>query len=314
MTPNRPALDGSDEPDRRPGWDGRPGCDGPGGRPGPEDTAYLRHRGLVFYLAYDITGSVADAEDVTQGVYLRWRAAGDAVRDPRAWLARVATNLAIDRLRARREVPYPGEWLPEPIVESDESETRALRAEEVSMALLVVLETLSPLERASFLLVDVFRFSSVEAAEMLERTPEAVRQLLSRARRRLAQSGPRRQVSSAEHREVVERFLAAARAGDLSALTSLVGTDVVLHSDGGGVVSAARKPIVGRDNVVRFLVGLAGQHVGRFDLEPRLVNGSLGWLLWLDGNLDQVVGCHVEDGVITRIFLQRNPTKLRTDV
>lgn len=296
-------------PDRRGGADAASGVGGQADSNTPGDDAdYLQHRRLVFSLAYDVTGSVADAEDVAQGVYERWRRRGGSARDPRAWLARAATNLAIDKLRARREVPYPGQWLPEPIVA--DSNDQAVRADEVSMALLVVLETLTPLERAAFLLVDVFGFSTLETGEILQRAPDSVRQLLSRGRRRLAAAQPRRAVPTTEHRQVVERFLEASHRGDLAALSQLVGADVVLVSDGGGLVGAARRPVVGRDRVLRFLAGLAGQYAGHFTIAPRLVNGALGWVLWLDGSLDQVVAVTVEEGQITRIHLQRNPIKL----
>lgn len=301
---NEPAIELPAEESPRPGESG--------------DAAFVRHRGLVFALAYDITGSIADAEDVAQSAYERWhRAGGGGIREPKAWLARVATNLAIDKVRARREVAYPGPWLPEPLLgewEAAESgEDVAVRAEEVSIALLVVLESLSPLERAAFLLVDVFAFRTEEAAAILERTAVATRQLLSRARKHLKQARPRQLVEPAEHREAVARFLKAAGSGDLTALGELLGEDVVLYADGGGVVRAALRPISGRAKVLRFLLGLAGQHAGRFRLHPRLVNGTPGWVLVLDGVLDQVVACDVEDGVITRLYVQRNPHKLPRD-
>lgn len=278
-----------------------------------QDATFLRHRRLVFSLAYDITGSVSDAEDVTQACYERWRRASE-VHDARAWLARVATNLAIDTVRGRSRVAYVGPWLPEPIpayaAAGPSAEELELRAEEVSVALLVVLQSLSSLERAAFLLVEVFGFSAPEAADILGRTPAAVRQLVSRSRRHVKDADPRRTVDAAEHRRTVERFVAAASTGDAAALAALLGEQVVLTSDGGGLVSTALRPVVGRDNVLRFLAGLATRFTGRFALRPELLNGEPGWLLMLDGAVDHAAMVVVEGGEITKIFLQRNPTKL----
>lgn len=281
--------------------------------PDDRDAVYLEHRRLVFSLAYDITGSVADAEDVAQGCYERWRRATN-VRDPRAWLARAATNLALDTLRARHRVDYVGPWLPEPIPErvavAPTPEALEVRADEVSVALLLVLESLSPLERAAFLLVEVFGFGAPEAAGILGRQPAAVRQLVSRARRRLRRDRPPRPVDAAEHRRVVRSFIAAAREGDFDALAQLLGPEVVLITDGGGVVSAARRPVVGRDHVLGYLGGLATRYADRFQLVPRVLNGQTGWVLVLDEQVDHAVSCDVADGMITAIYLQRNPGKL----
>lgn len=277
------------------------------------DEPFLTHRRLVFSLAYDITGSVADAEDVTQGCYERWRRT-TGIRDDRAWLARAATNLAIDVVRARERVTYVGPWLPEPIpahvAPGPSAEDLEVRAEEVSVALLVVLQSLTPLERAAFLLVEVFGFGAIEGAEILGRSPAATRQLVSRARRHLADDGPLRPVDPDEHRIVVRRFLDAATTGNTDALIALLAEDVTLTSDGGGLVSTATRPLHGRDHVLRFLLGLATRFAGRFEVIPQVLNGTTGWVLVLDGNVDQAVICDVEGGRITRLYLQRNPEKL----
>lgn len=278
-----------------------------------QDDAFLRYRRLVFSLAYDITGSVHDAEDVTQACYERWRQAKD-VRDPRAWLARACTNLAIDTLRARRRVDYVGQWVPDPlpayVVPGEAADDLQVRAEEISVALLVVLQSLSPLARAAFLLVEVFGFSAPEAGEVLGRTPTAVRQLVSRARRHLGAPEVRYAVERDQHRRTVQRFLQAASAGDLDALSEVLGEGVVLTADGGGLVSAATRPVVGRANVLGFLAGLASRFADRFELVPHTLNGDEGWLLMLDGAVDHAAMVVVDRGEITRIYLQRNPDKL----
>lgn len=273
------------------------------------DAAFLEHRGLVFSLAYDITGSVADAEDVTQSAYERWAGATD-IRDARSWLARVATNLAIDRLRTQGRETYVGPWLPEPLLTTGDSADPAVRADDVSLALLVVLESLSPLERAAFLLREVFAFTTEEVAGILGRSPEATRQLVSRAKRHVAERRPRWNVERADHRALVKRFLDAANGGDMAALTALLSEDVVLVSDGGGVVAAARRPVVGRDKVARFLSGLIANFAGRFVVVPVDVNGNTGWFTLIDGELDQAGWCVIENDVIVRFYIQRNPAKM----
>ena len=207
-----------------------------------------------------------------------------------------------------------GQWVPDPlpayVVPGEAADDLQVRAEEISVALLVVLQSLSPLARAAFLLVEVFGFSAPEAGEVLGRTPTAVRQLVSRARRHLGAPEVRYAVERDQHRRTVQRFLQAASAGDLDALSEVLGEGVVLTADGGGLVSAATRPVVGRANVLGFLAGLASRFADRFELVPHTLNGDEGWLLMLDGAVDHAAMVVVDRGEITRIYLQRNPDKL----
>ncbi len=283
---------------------------------GDADAVFLAHRPMVVAIGYDITGSVADAEDVAQQAYLRWAGAAGDVRHPRAWLARCATNLAIDVLRGRDRVDYVGPWLPEPLptndfpaVGTDATESVEL-AEAVSVALQVALQALSPLERAALLLHDVFAFGHDEVAEMLGRTPAAVRQLVSRARAHARDPVRRQAIDRAAHRELADRFLAAAAGQDLAALTALLADDVRLVSDGGGVKAATRRPVVGRDAVLRFVFGLIEKSAGRLGVTPIELNLCPGLLVTLDGELDLAWWFVIEQGQITQILMQRNPAKL----
>jgi RNA polymerase sigma-70 factor (ECF subfamily) len=209
------------------------------------DDPFLAHRSLLFTVAYEMLGSAADAEDVVQETWLRWAHLGDdahaEVRDPRAYLVRIVTRQALNRLRtlARRREEYVGEWLPEPLLTSPDVAEDVELAESVSFAMLTVLETLRPLERAVFVLREVFRTPYEEIAEAVGRTPAAVRQIAVRAGQHVAARRPRVQVSRAEQEAVVQRFLAAVRGGDLQGLLDVLAPDVVVVSDGGGVVAAA---------------------------------------------------------------------------
>ncbi|WP_435812333.1 RNA polymerase sigma factor SigJ [Streptomyces smyrnaeus] len=285
---------------------------------------FEEHRAVLLGVAYRMLGRVADAEDVVQEAWLRWSAADRAqVREPRGYLVRVTTRLAIDRLRqaqSRREA-YVGTWLPEPLVtdfeataapSQQEGAERAVLAESVSLAVLVVLESLSPLERAVFVLREAFGFPYAEIARTLERTESAVRQLAGRARRHVAERKPRFEVDPGLRRDLTERFLKAALEGDLQGLVSVLAPDVRLVSDSGGGAKAPRRVILGADKVGRFLAAVAQEGVRdpAFDFRLLELNGGPGALATHGGRPDVVISVDVADGLIQAIYLIRNPGKL----
>jgi RNA polymerase sigma-70 factor (ECF subfamily) len=279
--------------------------------------AFDPHRRLLFTVAYQMLGSVADAEDAVQDAWLRWSAAdrGD-VEDPKAYLVRIVSRLALDRLgsaSARRE-SYVGPWLPEPLVTGsapDPGETAEL-AEQVSLALLVVLETLSPLERAVFVLREAFGLPVAEVARAVGRSEAAVRQLAHRAREHVDARRPRFDPDRSTAREVTERFLDAVAGGDMESLMAVLSPGVVLVSDGGGVAGAARRPIEGADKVARFLLGVAAKGLAIPGLEARLteVNGAPGLAAWLDGTPFMALSPVVAGDRIDRVLVVVNPAKL----
>ncbi|MGH4035035.1 RNA polymerase sigma-70 factor [Actinomycetota bacterium Odt1-20B] len=271
-------------------------------------------------VAYRMLGRVADAEDVVQEAWLRWSAADrEQVREPRAYLVRVTTRLAIDRLRhvqSRRE-SYVGPWLPEPLV-TDFDQTvpdtaeRAVLADSVSLAVLVVLESLSPLERAVFVLREAFGFPFAEIAQTLDRSEAAVRQLAGRARKHVDERRPRYEVDPAQRRDLTERFLAAAVEGDLTGLLSLLAPDVHLVGDSGGKAKAPLRVIESADKVGRFIAGATAKGLADGEIEARFVefNGAESVLLLVDGKPDAVLQLDVADGRIQRVYIVRNPDKL----
>lgn len=271
------------------------------------------HRRALVGAAYRIVGSVADAEDVVQETWLRWAAADSSeVRDVRAYLIRIATRLALNRLReqqARRE-HYVGPWLPEPTASGPEDAVEV--ADEVSMAMLVVLETLSPLERAAFVMRDVFDVPYSEIAATLDRSEAAVRQLAHRARSHVEARQPRQSVDRDRHAEVTARFLRAAEDGDIDGVVSLLAPDVVLLTDGGGKRKAAQRPIYGADKAARWLLAVMEQP-DIADPKVRLteLNGEPAIVAY-DGDRPDTVGfVKIGDaGMITEIYLIRNPDKL----
>jgi RNA polymerase sigma-70 factor, ECF subfamily len=272
---------------------------------------FARHRSLLFTVAYEMLGSAADAEDVVQETWLRWANVDhEDVRDPRAYLVRIVTRQALNRLRslARRREDYVGEWLPEPLLTSPDVAADVELAESVSIAMLTVLETLGPAERAVFVLREVFDTPYDEIAEAVGKSPAAVRQIAHRAREHVAARRPRMPVSTAEQQEAVDRFLAAIRQGDLQGLLDVLAPDVVVVADGGGLVPAARHPIEGAERVAGFLIAAARQA----DFEARAVwlNGSPGSRIDIGGEVDTAVSLSVENGRITRIYAIRNPHKL----
>ncbi|WP_242498465.1 RNA polymerase sigma-70 factor [Nocardioides ganghwensis] len=255
-------------------------------------------------------GSAADAEDVLQEVWLRWAdvPAGE-VRAPRAYLVRMTTRLALNRLRtlARRREEYVGTWLPEPLLTAPDVAQDVELADSVSTAMLLVLETLPPTERAVFVLREVFDVPYAEIAEAVGKSEPAVRQVASRARTHVAERRPRASVSAAERDAVIDRFRAATQTGDLQGLMDVLAPDVVLMTDGGGKVKAALNPILGREKVLRFLTAVTPDTL---ELEPVWLNGSPAIQFVVAGQRDGVGTMLVEDGVVTRLFLVRNPDKL----
>ena len=279
------------------------------------DDPFVDHRSLLFTVGYEMLGSAADAEDVVQETWMRWAGLDDAaradVRDPRAYLVRIVTRQALSRLRtvARRREDYVGEWLPEPLLTSPDLAEDFELAESVSFAMLTVLETLGPTERAVFVLREVFETPYEEIAEAVGKTPAAVRQIAHRAREHVAARRPRVRVSRSEQQVVVERFLAAVRGGDLQRLLDVLAPDVVLVSDGGGVVAAAARPIEGAGRVAPLLGALA-KLAGVFEATPMLLNGGPAVRFDLDGDLNTVASLVIADGRISRIYAVRNPHKL----
>ena len=275
------------------------------------EDAFGRHRSLLFTVAYEMLGSAADAEDVVQETWLRWADVDHAVvRDPRAYLVRIVTRQALNRLRsvARRREDYVGEWLPEPLLTSPDVAADVELAESVSIAMLTVLETLGPAERAVFVLREVFDTPYDEIAEAVGKSPAAVRQIAHRARDHVAARRPRMPVSTTEQQEAVDRFLAAVRHGDLQSLLDVLAPDVVIVADGGGLVAAARRPIEGAERVAGLL--LKGLRSVDFEATAVWLNGSPAIRLDIGGQLDTAVSLAVENGRITRIYAIRNPHKL----
>jgi RNA polymerase sigma-70 factor (TIGR02957 family) len=275
------------------------------------DDAFSAHRSLLFTVAYEILGTASDAEDVVQETWLRWAGVEHGeVRDARAYLVRIVTRQALNRLRtvSRRREEYVGEWLPEPVLTAPDAGADLELAESVSIAMLTVLETLGPAERAVFVLHDVFNTPYDEIAEAIDKTPAAVRQIAHRAREHVAARRPRMPVSRREQEQVVERFLAAVRSGDVQSLLAVLAPDVVLVADGGGVAAAARRPIAGAERVSAFIAGAA--RLAGFAVTTVWLNGSPGARIDLEGQLDTALALAFEDGRITRIYAIRNPDKL----
>jgi RNA polymerase sigma-70 factor (ECF subfamily) len=275
----------------------------------------------MFAVAYRMLGTIADAEDAVQDAWLRWSAAHrEQVADQRAYLARIVVNTALNRLRAaraRREA-YVGPWLPEPLLTETgpDPAARAELAESVSMAMLVVLESLTPDERAVFVLREVFGFSHAEIGATLDRPDAAVRQLAHRAREHVQARRPRFDVDWNQQREVTERFLAAAAGGDIDGLVAVLAPQVTLLTDGGGKTRAALRPIAGPAKVARFIAGIAtrpylGIETSAVSLDAAEINGAPGTLISAGGQPIAVLTMAVVDGRITAIQLLVNPDKLR---
>ena len=271
---------------------------------------FIVHRNLLFTIAYEMLGSVADAEDVVQETWLRWAGVNQAeVESPRAYLVRMVTRQALNRLRtlARRREDYVGEWLPEPLLTGPDVAEDVELAESVSIAMLTVLETLGPVERAVFVLREVFDTPYDEIALAVGKTPATVRQIAKRAREHVAARRPRMVVDQAEQLRVVERFMAAVTTGDVQGLMNVLAPDVVAISDGGGVVPAARRPIVGAEKLAAVLPRFAD--FGPFSMHAVWLNGLPAIRVDLETGT-VALNLVVADGRITHLYAINNPHKL----
>ena len=286
---------------------------GSGGRPDPATGAFLAHRNLLFTVAYELLGSAADAEDVLQETWLRWAGVDlDIVRDQRAYLVRITTRQALIRLRTlgRRKESYVGPWLPEPLLTAPDVAEDVELADSVSMAMLLVLENLTPTERAVFVLREVFDLAYDEIAEAVGKSPAAVRQIAHRARAHVAARRPRGLISPAETPDALEAFQRAAETGDLQRLVDILAPDVVFLGDGGGVVRTVPVPVVGADRVARLLAIGLNRIAAIASLQPVQVNGYPALILRLNGEIDAVIAVRIDDGLITGLYSVRNPEKL----
>ncbi len=275
------------------------------------EEVFAEHRGLLFTVAYEMLGSTADAEDVLQESWLRWAdVLFDEVRDPRAYLVRIVTRQSLNRLRTlqRQRETYVGTWLPEPLVTAPDVLEDVELADSVSFAMLVVLETLTPLERAVFVLREIFGFEYAEIAAATEKSEPAVRQLASRARSHVQARRPRVEMPQ-NSEQIVAEFFAAAATGRVEPLLELLAPDVVLRTDGGGIKKAALNPIYGAAKVARFLAAVVptGADLG---VDWGIVNGAPALFLTIDGELDAVGTVVAENGKVKEIYLVRNPEKL----
>ncbi|MGW3569734.1 RNA polymerase sigma-70 factor [Streptomyces sp. NPDC000941] len=287
---------------------------------GPDQQVFDEHRRLLFSVGYRILGVAADAEDAVQDAWIKWSAADRSqVADPKAYLTRIVSNVALARLRStqhKRET-YVGPWLPEPILTIGDTAETVADADSVSMAMLVVLETLSPLERAVFVLKEVFDFSHAEIAEAVERSEAAVRQAAHRAREHVRARRPRFTADRGRQREVTERFLAAATGGDVNALMELLSPDVTLWTDGGGKVRQAMRPVVGAATVAAWFAAIGSvtyQGIEPADMKVELVevNGGPGVVFGGPGRVIATVTFDFDsDGRVTAIHNVANPEKLR---
>ncbi|MCW2794285.1 MAG: polymerase, sigma subunit, family [Nocardioides sp.] len=272
--------------------------------------AFVAHRNLLFTVAYEMLGSAADAEDVLQETWLRWAEVEHAeVREERAYLVRIATRLALNRMRtmARRREQYVGPWLPEPLLTAPDVAEDVELADSVSTAMLLVLETLSPTERAVFVLREIFDLGYDEIAAAVDKSPAAVRQVAHRARAHVDERRPRQDVTAQERDAVIARFLGATATGDLQSLMDVLAPFVVLVTVGGGVMKAALRPILGRDKVLRFLAAVAPDDASA---DVVVVNGRPALRLVVGGEVDAIGTMLVEGGLVTGLYLVRNPAKL----
>jgi RNA polymerase sigma-70 factor (TIGR02957 family) len=282
----------------------------------PTDLAtetFVTHRNLLFTVAYEMLGSAADAEDVLQETWLRWVKVDLArVSDQRAYLVRITTRQALNRLRTmqRRKEAYVGSWLPEPLLTAPDVADDIELAESMSMALMLVLETLAPTERAVFVLHEVFDVSYDEIAAALDKSASAVRQIAYRARQHVDARRPRQVVPASLTRAALDSLRHAIETGDLHRLLHVLAPDVVLVADGGGIKQAALRPVIGADKVARMFVTGISKVDSILTAEPTVVNGNPSLVLRLDGQLDGVLAVRVEDARITGLYYVRNPEKL----
>ncbi|MFI1442608.1 RNA polymerase sigma-70 factor [Streptomyces fructofermentans] len=306
--PVAPATDRRHDPetDPRPDPASYPATD-------PATEAFLAHRDLLFTVAYEMLGSAADAEDVLQEAWLRWAKVDLAqVRDPRAYLVRITTRQALNRLRAlkRRKESYLGPWLPEPLLTAPDVAEDVELSENLSLALMFILETLSPTERAVFVLREVFEIDYEDIAAAIGRSPAAVRQLAYRARLHVDARRPRTPASPEEAWAALDSFRSALETGDLQGLLDVLAPEVVFVSDGGGLRLAALRPVVGADKVLRYMAGSLDKAGGVLTGETTTVNGNPGLILRQGDVIDGVLAFRVENARVTGLYYVRNPEKL----
>ncbi|MDG4811227.1 RNA polymerase sigma-70 factor [Micromonospora sp. WMMD1120] len=278
----------------------------------PAVDAFVSHRNLLFTVAYEMLGSTMDAEDVLQETWLRWADVDlAAVQDPRAYLVRITTRQSLNRLRAvgRRRESYVGPWLPEPLLTAPDVADDVELAESVSTAMLLVLETLTPTERAVFVLREVFDLAYDEIADAVDKSPAAVRQIAHRARAHVTARRPRARVSPADARRVLDAFQRAVGTGDVQGLLDILAPDVVFIGDGGGIKQAVLRPVAGADRVARLLAS-AEARTAALAMRPAEVNGCPALVLRFDGEIDTVVTLRIDDGLVTALYAVRNPEKL----
>ncbi|WP_328872258.1 RNA polymerase sigma-70 factor [Streptomyces sp. NBC_00287] len=274
---------------------------------------FVAHRNLLFTVAYEMLGSAADAEDVLQETWLRWVELDlDQVRDPRAYLVRMTTRQSLNRLRSmkRRKEAYVGPWLPEPLLTSPDVAEDVELAESVSMALMLVLETLTPTERAVFVLREVFDVGYDEIAAAVDKTPAAVRQIAHRARQHVEARRPREAVSASRTRAALDSFRRTLETGDLQGLLDVLAPDVVFMADAGGLKQGAVRPILGADRVGRYIIGGIGKAKVTIAYEPTVVNGHPALALRVNGETDGIMAIRLDDDRITGLYYVRNPEKL----
>ncbi|MEU9773118.1 RNA polymerase sigma-70 factor [Streptomyces sp. NPDC047968] len=275
--------------------------------------AFIAHRNLLFTVAYEMLGSAADAEDVLQETWLRWATVDlGRVSDPRAYLVRISTRQALNRLRTvkRRREAYVGQWLPEPLITTPDVTEDVELAESMSMAMMLVMETLAPTERAVFVLREVFEVGYDEIAQAVDKSPDAVRQIAHRARKHVGARRPRTTASAGEAQAALESFRRAVETGNPQDLLDVLAPDVVLLSDGGGLKKAALHPVLGAEKIVRFYLGGTAKLQATVTWEPTVVNGSPALAAYLDGVLDGVMAVRVEKTRIAGLYFVRNPEKL----
>ncbi|MFQ6326105.1 RNA polymerase sigma-70 factor [Nocardia sp. CWNU-33] len=279
----------------------------------PATETFVAYRNLLFTVAYEMLGSAADAEDVLQETWLRWvKVDLGQVSDQRAYLVRITTRQSLNRLRTmnRRKESYVGPWLPEPMLTAPDASQEAELAESMSMALMLVLETLSPTERAVFVLREVFDIGYDEIAAAVDKTSAAVRQIAHRARQHVDARRPRSVVSPSQTRAALESFQRALETGNPQSLLDVLAPEVVLMSDGGGIKRAALRPVIGAEKVARYIIGGTGKFGATLTIDTTVVNGNPALLVHLDGELDGIMAIRVEDARITGLYYVRNPEKL----
>lgn len=279
----------------------------------PATEAFARHRNLLFTVAYELLGSATDAEDVLQETWMRWIQVDlGQVRDTRAYLVRIATRQSLNHLRtlSRRRESYVGAWLPEPILTAPDVADDAELADSLSMAMLIVLETLTPTERAVFLLREVFDFGYDEIAVAVDRTPAGARQIAHRAREHVLARRPREVVLPSETRAALRSLQRAIQTGEVQGLLDVLAPNVILMADGGGIAQAVLRPITGADRVARLILGGLAKSGVAVEFVAATVNGNPAFISRIDGQLDGILAVHVEAGLIAALYYVRNPRKL----